>query len=258
MTMPETPPSSVYDMLPGSTLFPPARSAQARHALIVAGITEFGERGVDGASARRIAERAGQNVAAIAYYFGNKEGLYQAIATYAVEIVTRRTGPLLGEIEAYLAGGKVAPKRCLEYLLRMLSSALSGNDELVALTQLIVREQTHPTASFEILFQGALERPHRVGTALVAAYAGGRAGDAEFVIHYHLLLSSVLGLRIARQTLLRRTGWADINDAERREVADVLAEHVTSILRTIRSRHIRTGTATRPGAARSSHRARRP
>jgi AcrR family transcriptional regulator len=63
-------PAQGYDLLEGSTLFPSEGRAQARHALIAAGIGEFGERGVDGASARRFAELAGQNVAAIAYYFG--------------------------------------------------------------------------------------------------------------------------------------------------------------------------------------------
>ncbi|VCU71051.1 putative DNA-binding transcriptional regulator [Pigmentiphaga humi] len=256
--MPASSSSPAYEMLPGSSLFPPARSAQARHALIVAGIAEFSERGVDGASARRIAERAGQNVAAIAYYFGNKEGLYRAIATYAVEVVTRRTGPLLDEIEAYLAGGKNSPARCLDYLLRMLSSTLSGNDELVALTQLIVREQTHPTDAFEILFRGALERPHRVGTALVAAYAGGKADDPSFVIHYHLILSSMLGLRVARQTLLRRTEWTDIGDVERRQIAEILTEHVTATLRSLRSRKTRAAAAKRTRTARNGSRAKHP
>jgi AcrR family transcriptional regulator len=232
-------PSQGYDLLEGSALFPPERRAQARHALIAAGIGEFGERGVDGASARRIAEIAGQNVAAIAYYFGNKEGLYNAIATYAAETVKRRIGPLLNEIEDYLATAKPAPQRCLDYLVQMLTSTLSGTDELVALSQLIVREQTHPTAAFDFLFCGALEPSHKAGTALIAAYVGGDRDDVNFVVHYHLIMGSVLALRVARETLLRRTGWTDIGESERARVAVLLTDHVSFTLRGMRARHLR-------------------
>ncbi|MGD9941733.1 MAG: transcriptional regulator CecR [Burkholderiaceae bacterium] len=242
----------IYELPGGSSVIPPARSAQARHALIVAGIKEFSERGVDGASARRVAEMAGQNVAAVTYYFGGKEGLYLAIATYAAETVMRRSAPLLDEIEAYLARPNPAPAQCLRFLQQMLNGTLVGSDALFALSQLIVREQTHPTAAFDVLFRGALARHHELGTALIAAYAGGPADDAEFVIHYHLLLGSVLGLRVARETLLRRTGWSDIGDAERSQISQLLSEHVASVVRGLRTQRRRrvSDRPSKPGSHR--------
>jgi AcrR family transcriptional regulator len=219
---------------------------QARMALIQAGIQEFGELGPTGASARTIAVRAGQNIAAIAYYFGGKEGLYQAIAGYIVETMEQRNGPLLNEIETFLAQAKRPPAQCLAYLQSMFERSFYGSDNLVALSQMIVREQTHPTAAFDILFKGSLERPHRLGSQLIAAYLGGDANAPEFIVRYHMMLGSVLAFRVARETLLRRLGWSDTSEEDKAAMSAMGAEHVELILRGLRVKRscatIRTGT----------------
>jgi AcrR family transcriptional regulator len=62
-------------------LFPtsPNKGEQARRKLLLAALKKIGEKGYENASVREIADEAGQNVAAIAYYFGNKEKLYAAV-----------------------------------------------------------------------------------------------------------------------------------------------------------------------------------
>ena len=53
-----------------------ARGEQTRRQLLAAATELFGECGLQGATTRDIAQRAGQNIAAITYYFSSKEGLY--------------------------------------------------------------------------------------------------------------------------------------------------------------------------------------
>jgi AcrR family transcriptional regulator len=233
-------PGHALEILAGTDLFAPDRGNQARMALIAAGIHEFGEFGPEGASTRRIAQRAGQNISAISYYFQSKQGLYLAATRYIVETLSRRASPQLDEIEAFLAAGHPAPARCLAYLQQMLLRLVHGSGELVAFSQMIVREQTHPTEAFEILFKGWLERPHRLGARLIAGYVGGDPQDREFIVRYHMLLGSVLGLRTARQTLLRRLGVDDLLAEDMAEVAEVTAEHVELVLKGLRRRRQRT------------------
>jgi len=52
---------------------------RTRLALIEAGRSEFAAKGLAGARVSEIARRAGVNKQLISYYFGGKEGLYQAI-----------------------------------------------------------------------------------------------------------------------------------------------------------------------------------
>src|SRR5688572_1153269 len=52
---------------------------RTREALLDAALAEFGAKGRAGARVSEIADRAGVNKQLISYYFGGKEGLYQAI-----------------------------------------------------------------------------------------------------------------------------------------------------------------------------------
>nr|WP_319565395.1 CerR family C-terminal domain-containing protein [uncultured Rhodoferax sp.] len=54
---------------------------QARVRLLDAGLTLFADKGFANTSTREIAQAAQVNVAAISYYFGDKEGLYRAVYT---------------------------------------------------------------------------------------------------------------------------------------------------------------------------------
>lgn len=53
------------------------KGEQAKNQLIAAALAQFGEYGLH-ATTRDIAAQAGQNIAAITYYFGSKEDLYLA------------------------------------------------------------------------------------------------------------------------------------------------------------------------------------
>ncbi|UOE43873.1 TetR family transcriptional regulator [Agromyces larvae] len=54
-------------------------ASTTREDLIAAARVEFAEHGVDGATTRRIAARAGVDPAMIAHHFGSKDGLWQAV-----------------------------------------------------------------------------------------------------------------------------------------------------------------------------------
>ena len=66
-----------------------SRGANARLALIEAGMDLFGEYGFKGATTRMIADQAEVNISAIAYYFGGKEELYYAVAEFILSEMVR-------------------------------------------------------------------------------------------------------------------------------------------------------------------------
>src|SRR5438128_918554 len=56
------------------------RTIETRRAILDAALNEFAERGFEGASVRRIGERAGLEYTLITYHFKNKDTLWRAVA----------------------------------------------------------------------------------------------------------------------------------------------------------------------------------
>jgi TetR/AcrR family transcriptional regulator, regulator of cefoperazone and chloramphenicol sensitivity len=218
------------------------RGALARQSLVRAAVEVFGESGLEAATTRDIAQRAQQNIAAIAYYFGGKEGLYLAVAEHIVQVIMARIGPLMDEAEAFLKEGKPAPSQCLEYLKRLLELSIATNQSMVPLTGIIVREQTHPTKAFSILYDGCLERLQRLGAGLIRAYLGNGTPERECVVRFHALLGESLAFRFARETILRRAGWKQVGPDEESIIRSVVTEHAALVLRGLKRKSRRRET----------------
>ena len=231
--------NSVLSLVPSSIQNDPGRGAVARLALIRAAIAVFGEASIDAATTRDIAQRAGQNISAIAYYFNGKEGLYLAVAETIAEIIVGRTEPLLEEISRFLDTGKPAPERCLDYFTRLLSSTVATNEDMLAVTSIIVREQMHPTKAFAILYSGSLERLQKVGARLIGVYTGADPESEETIVRFHALLGQALAFRLARETIIRGASWTGIAKREEALIQEVVIEHARDVLRGLRARHRR-------------------
>jgi len=212
------------------------RGPLARAALIRAGVQVFGENSLASATTREIAQLAGQNISAIAYYFGNKEGLYFAVAHHICDTLVERLGPLLDEIEAQLGQGTHEPEVCLHMFGRLIGASLSTHQEMLTVTSIVVKEQMHPTKAFDILYEGCLERLHQVGARLIEAYTGETPGQQETVLRFHALLGQSLAFRFARETIVRRAGWSDIGPDQVALIERVVTEQVCDALRGLRWR----------------------
>ncbi|HFO2467922.1 TPA: TetR family transcriptional regulator [Klebsiella pneumoniae] len=80
-----------------------SKGEQAKNQLIAAAIAQFGEYGQH-ATTRDIAAQAGQNIAAITYYFGSKDDLYLACAQWIADFIGDNFRPQAEAAEHLLAG----------------------------------------------------------------------------------------------------------------------------------------------------------
>jgi TetR/AcrR family transcriptional regulator len=77
----------------------PARNAdRTKKRLLQAAETEFASKGFDGARLGAIASAAGVQSALIHHYFDDKEGLYRAVVTRAVEQIARESWQILEQL----------------------------------------------------------------------------------------------------------------------------------------------------------------
>jgi AcrR family transcriptional regulator len=115
---------------------PPAdhRRPELRDALLDAAGRLFAERGTGAVSLRRVAAEAGASPAMVHYYFGDKEGLYDAL-------LERTFTAIVGRVQAVLADGAGRGSHDIEDrladLLRVVSGTLAAEPWIPTL---VVRE----------------------------------------------------------------------------------------------------------------------
>lgn len=221
----------------------PTRGDQTKQRLLQAALEVFGEFGLQAATTRDIARRAGQNIAAITYHFQSKEGLYRAVASAIAEEVAQIYRPLTQEIADFLQqpADTQSPERTLDYLHRCghCFTRLLTNPETMHFSRFMSREQLSPTDAYPIMHQQIIAPMHQMMTQLVARYTGLDAADRKTVIHTHALIGEALAFRMARETIRLRAGWNDISQQESIEIHDVVAEHIELVLNGLRATYRR-------------------
>ncbi|RTF11626.1 transcriptional regulator, partial [Serratia marcescens] len=153
-----------------------ARGEQTRRQLLAAATELFGECGLQGATTRDIAQRAGQNIAAITYYFSSKEGLYLAVAQSLADFIQQAFAPLADEVDRFWQ--QSAAQRSPDAALRLLQRGLLAFSELMTqphtlnLSKIMSREQLAPTEAYPLIHSQVIAPMHARLCRLLAAATG--------------------------------------------------------------------------------------
>lgn len=151
--------------------------------LLSAAIRLFAAKGYAGASTREICQAAGANVAAIHYYFGGKQGLYQAVLAKPVQ-------DLVSLIPCAAEG---APPPTVEQALRQFYTAfltplVDGGDDFADLRRVTLREMVEPTQAFAEVMNHNIAPEHQGLVQLLAVHCGvARADDALHQLAFALV-----------------------------------------------------------------------
>ena len=166
-------------MVPPPPAAPPARSAraprsdgeQSRERLLRSALLLFAERGFASTSTREIAEAAGTNVAAIAYYFGDKAGLYRAVFLEPMgdpaEEIARFAAPDLNLADA------------LRGLYLGFVEPLRDGEATRLCMKLHMREMVEPTGLWQHEIEHVIRPQHAALVAVLTRALGLPAADEE-------------------------------------------------------------------------------
>lgn len=207
----------------------------ARTRLLQAAGEVFAEQGFRSATIRDICARAGTNVAAVNYHFGDKESLYALVLENALQAAVERFPPDLGVTPAS------TPEDRLRAFIRSFLLRMLGGGVPEWLFRLMAHEMIEPTRALDPLVERVL-RPLFTRLVGIVDELLGSGADPELV---RLCARSVVGqcffYRHA-QEVIRRLQPGERIDAERIEA---LADHIAGFsLAGIRDRRagLRRGT----------------
>lgn len=215
-------------------LFPvsPNKGEQARRKLLLAALQKIGAKGYDNASVREIADEAGQNVAAIAYYFGTKDKLYAAVLEGIGEYLRGVFGQVAADSRQMLAEGPVDGEMARGIIKRMMRTLLGeqlGGGDFEKIRLVMLREQAAPSENFDLLYQATLKPLHELFTRAMCIATGEDPASTEVVFRTHAMFGQVLAFTLARATLLRRLGTTRLEEADVAVIAQILDQHVDLI-----------------------------
>jgi AcrR family transcriptional regulator len=231
-----------------------SRSERSRQDLLRAARTVFSREGLERASVREIVRLARQNDASIQYHFGGKENLYRAVLAEIVQDLRANMGSVLQEVAALGAQPRPSRAAALTLLQRFISNLFLNflsRDDIASIGRLIVREQTQPTAGFDILYEQAFRPVHEGLCRLTAIVIGRDPGDIEVIVRTHAMMGQAHFFAMSRETILRRAGWKTLEGENARYVAGLLSEHIAILLRGVRTRRGQPQVARRPAVSTS-------
>ncbi len=210
------------------------RGELAKRQLLEAACEIFGKNGPDSATTRQIAQAAKQNIAAIAYYFGSKEGLYLAVAQYIADLIRIDFEPTVAQLDDFLE--KHNPTEHLPLLQKLIIDSFLQYARLVLdksnvhISRIMAREQLVPTEAYSLIHQQALSPLLTRVNRLLALYIGLDPTLPKTMLHTHAILGEVLSFRLVRETILRQTGWDRIGKQEYEIISNTLKVHITLLL----------------------------
>jgi len=200
-----------------------------QNKLLDTAIDQFGRFGFDGASTREIASASGVAMSSITYHFGGKEGLYLAAADHIAEGIRERQAQALAEMQSPTPA--MSREIAIERLLAMLDSfaQMMLHPDSEAWARFIVREQQHPTAAFERLYEGAM-RPMTEAFVALVGVARPDLDDRQARALAIMLYGQTLVMRTGRASVCRILGVEKVGEAEASLLREQLRETASCIL----------------------------
>jgi AcrR family transcriptional regulator len=193
-------------------------TTDTRSALIEAAAEVFAEVGFHHARVRDICQRAGANVAAVNYHFGDKERLYAEVMRESFTRVTAAYPLDLG-VEADATAEERLRAFVRSYFLRIF--ACDGDSRH---SRMILREMVEPTAALDQLIQHVVHPTSRVLDGILKELLGPGVSEATVRMCGMSIIGQAL-FYIHCQPVIRRA-FPDVRIGKAE--IDRLAAHVTT------------------------------
>jgi AcrR family transcriptional regulator len=196
----------------GGTLSGRPSADSTRDKLLRAGAEVFAERGFQAATVREICARAGANVAAVNYHFGDKLGLYTEVLRAALLAADP-------EVIGAAVDRGAEPEELLRLIIRTRVYALLGTDRA---TSLMIHELSRPTPALARVVDETIRPMYDRLRAVVAAILGSPPDDGDTRLCTHSIVGQIVHYAVARPVLALL--WPQLKMTP--EQVDRIADHI--------------------------------
>jgi AcrR family transcriptional regulator len=190
---------------------------RTREQLIEAAAAVFARAGFRAATVREICQKAGANIAAVNYHFGDKEALYAEVLSHALQRARQKYPPELG------LGPKATPEERLHAFVHSFLLRIFDDGPHAHHAKLMAREMVEPTAALDRLVREEIGPMAGTLMGIVRTLLGRGASDAQLRRCGMSVVSQVLFYHHCRPVVTRL--FPDLK-FKPREIEE-LARHIT-------------------------------
>ena len=147
---------------------------ETRHQLLEAAGGVFAEVGFRNATIREICRRAGANIAAVNYHFGDKETLYAEVLSRSQQEAFKKYPPLLG------VAADAPPEERLRAFIQSFLLRIFDSGSTAWFGKMMSREMVEPTEALDLLMKERMQPMANLLRGIVAEILGC-SPDAEKV-----------------------------------------------------------------------------
>ena len=146
---------------------------ETRQHLIDAGAEVFAEHGFHKTTVREICKRAGVNIAAINYHFGDKKGLYTAIVQQGFLVANKEYSFTKGLVD------RSNPKEKLLVFVRAFLRRMLCQEISAVYGKLMAREMFEPTGAMEAIYEQSIKPMALYLSSIVTDLLGSEATQEQ-------------------------------------------------------------------------------
>ena len=195
-----------------------------KEKIIETALYAFAQNGYEPTVTRDILAKAHANVAAINYYFGNKNGLYAEVLK---RILGRINQKFTDEMEEYQKELLLRPcpeksKVLLERFIRGFVELVCSDRLTMAMCTIFVREYVEPSKSFKELFQDLNTHYRQIFVDLLVDANEGAMTSKEAVLQVVMLFSSIFMLVSRKKIIFDAMQWKEYTPESVDEIMTVL------------------------------------
>src|SRR5262245_22201741 len=195
----------------------------------------FAERGFDGTTVRDICQRAGANIAAVNYYFGDKQRLY-------VEAVVQAHRWRMEQFPLPKWDDDTpAEKRLADFILTFVRRVKSGPDGTWH-SKLMMREMANPTEACAELAQSSIRPQFEILLSILRELMPANASDEELRLTAFSIVGQCLFYHFADPVIRNLLSSEEYKSLE----IERLAHHITDFSLTSIGKRERPSRAKRP------------
>ncbi len=207
------------------------RGEVTRQRLLEVAIRVFAARGFDGARTRDIAKTAKTNIVSIAYYFGNKQGLYHAAALHVAARWAAHQKPLVQQARTSMARPGVTHRELVVILCTLLCDfvrLILGNFLPDCYGKFLSQAASGPAREFSVIERGLA--PLRVTLAeAIAGLTGESAASSATQVRALSIIGSCVCFRRDRPAVLHALKWKQIGAKELKVIEKAIEANIRAM-----------------------------